>query len=82
MTGAQFCAGCAPHDSVFPEIARRERYRVQFDFSFRGEAPERANEIVEATSEASAIKAALVKRLGTANRAMHSLTLLAVNRAL
>jgi hypothetical protein len=82
MTGTQFVAGFTAHEPVFPVLARRENWAVCFEYSFRGEAPTRTTEKVEATSEASAIKAALVKALGSKNRAMHSLTLLAVNRTL
>lgn len=79
MTGAQFCAGfSAP---VMPDLARRGKWRVQFGYSFRGEPAQIADETVDATSEATALKAAFVKRLGGAHRTMKSLQVIAVNRA-
>lgn len=78
MTGAQFCAGSAA--PVMPDIARRAKWRVQFGYSFRGEAAQIADETVEATSEATALKQAFVKRLGSAHRTMKALQVLAVNR--
>lgn len=77
MTAAQFVAGSVSVP-VFPGLAKPRKWSVKFRFSLRGEAPEIARETVEAVSEATAIKAGLVKRLGGVNRALHSLEMLEV----
>lgn len=82
MTGAQFCAGNHAAKSVFPELARSRKWCVRFEFSLHGEAPQRVAETVEATSEANAIRAGLVRRLGSANRALHGLQMLEVRPVL
>lgn len=79
MTGAEFVSGFTEHRSPFVELARPRTWLVRFRYSLTGEAPVVAQETVpNVTSEATAIRDGIKKRLGGVNRALKSLEMLEV----